>query len=382
MRIQERRKVEDELREREDQYRSLVEHAPEGIVVFDVDADRIVEANPKVLQMLGCSKKELMQGDPKRFYVSEQPGGLPFEQSMAEHIGRALQGEVVTFERILRNVHGKEIYCEGHLVRLPSASRKLLRVSYVDITKRKILEQETGKIRKLEAVGILAGGIAHDFNNMLTAAMGYMELAKMKARTEDPGYKYLLQTEKVLEQSRELGQRLMIFSKGGDPIKQPFQISARLKDSVERILKDDGRFFCELVCSDTLPLVEGDEGQIHQVILNLLLNAQEAMPEGGKISIACEEISLDADSPLSLAPGDYVRISVTDEGNGIAEKHLGRIFDPYFTTKDKYSQKGIGLGLTICHAILKKHQGLITAHSTFGIGTTFHVYLPVARKQA
>ncbi len=379
--IRERGTAEDQLREREEQYRVLIEHAPEGIVVFDVDADRVVEANPKILQMLECSKEELMQGYPKRFFASNQPDGLPFEMSTAAHISRALQGEVVTFERIIRNVHGKEIYCEGHLVRLPTANRRLIRVSYIDITERKRLEQETRKLQKLEAVGMLAGGIAHDFNNMLTGAMGYMELAKMKTGAEAPGYRYLQQVEKVLEESRELGQRLLIFSKGGDPIKKPVQMQALLKDAVERTLRANPGITCELACPDTLPLVEGDEGQIYQIIRNLLLNAQEAMPEGGRISIACEEISVGADSQLALSPGDYVRVSVTDEGDGIAEEHLGKIFDPYYTTKDNYSQRGIGLGLAICHAILKKHQGLIIAHSKPGIGMTFHFYLPVTHKQ-
>lgn len=380
-RFEERRKTEEELRERKEQYRVLVEHAPEAIVLFDVDAYRVVEANANALRLFGCNREELMQEGGTRFYASHQPDGMPLEQSMSDHIERALGGEILTFERILSGAEGREIHCEVHLLRLPAAHRRLLRASYVDITEKKRLEEEARKLHKLEAVGILAGGIAHDFNNMLTAALGNISLAKMKSSHEDKAYAYLVQIEKILEQSRELGHRLLIFSKGGDPIRKPVQISAFLREAVERTLHEEHGISYDVSCSEDLPRVECDEGQIHQVIRNLLLNAKEAMPDGGRITVLCEKVSLDSGRALALPPGDYVSISVADEGKGIAEENIGRIFDPFYSTKEEYSQKGIGLGLTICHAILKKHEGLIAVQSKPGIGTTFHIYLPLKRTQ-
>lgn len=379
--FEERQRAETALREREEQVRVLFEHAPEAIVVYDVDLGRIIDANANAAELCGCSREELMSTGYGVFYAHEQPDNLSIEKSMEDHIRRALAGEVVVFPRHLRNSAGNDILCEVHLLRLPSSQRRLLRASYIDITERKRLEEETMRLHKLEAVGILAGGLAHDFNNVLTAAIGNLELAKMKTTPDEKSYGYLMQIEKILEQARELGNRLLVFSKGGDPIKKPVEMAPLLKASLAWVL-DGTRIAYDLKCSGEHIVADCDEEQVHQVFRNLLVNAKEALPGGGLVSVACEMVSVGGESALSLPPGDYVMIAISDNGVGIAEENLGRIFDPYFTTKDKYSQKGIGLGLSICHAIIKKHGGFITVESQPDIGTTFHVYLPAARNNA
>jgi len=376
-----RQRAEAAVREREEQLRVLFEHAPEAVIVFDADMGRVVDANANAARLCECSREDLLKSRPGDFYSPEQPDGIPAEKSIEQHIQRALGGEIVVFQRLIRTAAGKDILCEVHLLRMPAHDRKLLRASYLDITERKRLEEETLRLSKLEAIGILAGGIAHDFNNMLTAAIGNIELAIMKTQPQDGSYGYLNQVERILEQSRELGHRLLVFSKGGDPIRKPVRIADLVKDSVTRTLTDSGIAYV-LSCSDETIMADCDAGQIHQVIRNLLINAGEAMPDGGSISVGCGLVSVDKESVLSLFPGDYAVISVQDTGAGIPEESIARIFDPYFTTKDKYSRKGIGLGLTICHAIIKKHDGLITVESKPGIGTTFQVYLPVSRKEA
>ncbi len=377
--FEDRRRAEDAVREREEHLRVLFEHAPEAVIVFDVDRGRVVDVNANAARLCECSREDLLKSRPGDFYSPEQPDGIPAEKSMEEHIQRALRGEIVVFQRLVRTAAGKDILCEVHLLRVPSHDRKLLRASYLDITERKRIEAETLRLQKLEAISILAGGIAHDFNNMLTAAIGNIELAVMKTKPQDGSYPYLLQVKNILEQSRELGHRLLIFSKGGDPIRKPVRIADLVKDAVTSALAGSGIAY-DLLCSDETLMADCDAGQIHQVIRNLLINAAEAMPDGGRVSIGCGVVSLDKESALSLPPGDYVMVSIQDTGVGIPEESIGKIFDPYFTTKDKYSRKGIGLGLTICHAIIKKHDGLITVESIPGRGTTFRVYLPAARK--
>ncbi len=236
-------------------------------------------------------------------------------------------------------------------------------------------EEERLKIAKLESVGVLAGGIAHDFNNILTGIMGNISLARRGLESGEiaKASNRLVEAEKASLRAKDLTQQLLTFSSGGTPIKITTSIIGILEDSISLALRgSDVR--CELSLPDDVWPVEADEGQIGQVISNLVLNADQAMPEGGTLNIGVRNTIIGKRTTLPLARGNYVQITIEDHGVGIPEEHLLRIFDPYFTTK----QKGSGLGLSTVHSIIKKHGGHITIESKLGVGTTLQVYLPAS----
>jgi CheY-like chemotaxis protein len=245
------------------------------------------------------------------------------------------------------------------------------------------MEQELQKIQKLESIGILAGGIAHDFNNILTAILGNISLAKMEANPKDEIYERLVEAEKASLQAKNLTQQLLTFSKGGAPIKKTESITEVIKDSAEFALRGSN-VKCEFFIPNDIWPVEVDKGQISQVISNLIINADQAMPEGGIIKVRVENVApVGAVRPcqpvaeLPIKDGKYVKIEIEDDGIGIPKEHLPKIFDPYFTTK----QKGSGLGLATSYSIIKRHDGYIAVESELGVGTTFYIYLPASSKQ-
>ncbi|HBF42038.1 MAG TPA: hybrid sensor histidine kinase/response regulator, partial [Desulfobacteraceae bacterium] len=245
-----------------------------------------------------------------------------------------------------------------------------------DITEKRRLEQELIKADKLESVGILAGGIAHDFNNILTGILGSIALAKTYAKTEDTILERLRSAETASLRARNLTQQLLTFSRGGAPIKKTVFVSELLKDASDFALSGSN-VKGEISKRDDLWPVEVDEGQITQVINNLIINAGQAMPEGGIIKVRAENIVVDAAQGLPLKGGKYVKISIEDQGIGIAKEHLQKIFDPYFTSK----QKGSGLGLATAYSIVRRHDGCIQVKSKLRVGSTFHIYLPASSKE-
>ncbi len=245
----------------------------------------------------------------------------------------------------------------------------------LDITDRKKMEEELQKAQKLESLGVLAGGIAHDFNNILVSIMGGLSLLK-HAKLDDKIFKVLTTVEKAAGRAKDLTRQLLTFSKGEAPITKNASISELLKDTISFCLRGS-KVRYEFCISDNLWPVEIDEGQISQVIHNLIINANQAMPDGGMIRICTENVTIRANKGLPLKEGKYVKISINDEGLGISEEYLEKIFDPYFTTKSD----GSGLGLAISYSIIKKHNGYITVESDAGVGTTFVIFLPVTEKE-
>lgn len=249
----------------------------------------------------------------------------------------------------------------------------------IEIAERERMEDELIKAQKLESLGIFAGGIAHDFNNLLQAIANNIGVAKIFASERNKLMEALNDAETAAKYASQLSQRLLTFAKGGSPVKKATSVSRLIEESLS-ISMSGSNILTECEVPDDLSPVEVDEGQINQVLNNLLINAKEAMPSGGRIRIRAEGVKVGESDNLFLKEGDYVRISIEDQGAGIPEENLFRIFDPYFSTKERGAEKGTGLGLSVCHSILVKHGGLISVESTVDVGTTFHVFLPVSKE--
>jgi PAS domain S-box-containing protein len=238
-----------------------------------------------------------------------------------------------------------------------------------------MMEQERLRAAKLESIGTLAGGIAHDFNNLLTGVLGNVGMAKFNIKPSDPSYEILDEAEKATVRARDLTQQLLTFARGGKPVTRLIDINTLIKETATFTLRGS-QVKMALSLPRNIWRIEADEGQISQVIQNLIINAQEAMPGGGVLSISAVNTVIDKVKGLPLKSGNYVEIKVKDTGTGMSREQLQRVFEPYFTTK----QRGSGLGLTSAFSIVRNHKGFLNAESVPGKGSTFHVYLPASKK--
>jgi len=240
-----------------------------------------------------------------------------------------------------------------------------------NISEKKKRDEEAIRSHKLESLGIFAGGIAHDFNNILSAIVGCISLARIKIDNKEKAINLLEEAEKAGLRARRLTEQLLAFSKGGDPVKQISDIKEIVIESADFIMSGS-KSALNYNIDDDVSKSEIDRGQIGQVIQNIILNASQSMPNGGVITISVRNKFMEDLNPVALPAGNYISIEIKDEGDGIENKNLKKIFDPYFTTK----KSGNGLGLTICHSIVKRHGGGIEVKSGIGKGTTFTIYLP------
>ncbi len=245
-----------------------------------------------------------------------------------------------------------------------------------DITEKKRMDEELQKASKIESIGILAGGIAHDFNNILTAILGNISLAKLPISPEEKTFKRLSEAENACIRAKDLTQQLLTFSKGGAPSKKLVSISKLVNDSVTFAIRGTN-VSTNFIIPEKIWDIEADEGQISQVLFNLTINAAQAMQNGGELSIKLENVEIAKDSLLPLKTGDYIKIVLKDNGIGIPEEFISKIFDPYFSTKTN----GSGLGLATSYSIIKKHEGYISVDSKPGEGTTFTIYLQASNQK-
>ena len=245
-----------------------------------------------------------------------------------------------------------------------------------DISLEREVEAQRLCRQKLETVGLLAGGIAHDFNNILTGILGGISVARLQVRASQDPLAVLDEAEHACKSAQRLTTQLLTFAKGGAPLKRVMPIEGPVRKSAELALRGSACTLAMQVATDVWQ-VDADEGQLEQVINNLVLNAQQSMPDGGQVTIAIENATVREAGPVPLPPGRYVAVSVQDKGSGIAPGILSRIFDPYFTTKET----GNGLGLASVHSIIRRHGGHVTVASTLGSGSRFTIYLPAATLQ-
>jgi PAS domain S-box-containing protein len=246
-----------------------------------------------------------------------------------------------------------------------------------DITEKKRNEEERIVLGKLESTGVLAGGIAHDFNNLLAVILGNLDFLRIFETSEEEKTRLLQETRDAVIEAKGLTHQLITLAKGGEPIKRPVLLSGLIREQAALVLRGS-QVTADFSIPDDLWPVRADEGQIGQVIRNLAINAKEALSEGGLISIRAENMTLSTPLPFLPELGKYVKVSVKNPGQPIAETVISKMFDPYFSTKQRGPQKGMGLGLTICRSIIQNHGGAIHVESTKQEGTTLYFYLPAS----
>jgi PAS domain S-box-containing protein len=395
MDVTERVDAEEALRVSEARYRTQFEAAPEAIVTLDAEVGRFVEVNEHAQRLLGYTRAQLLTMGPFDISPEVQPDGRVSAEFGREVIARALAGERPAFEWTHRNAAGEDFPCEIRLVRLPGG-RALCRGSIIDIGERKRAEAERARLeaalhraeenlrqsQKMEAIGRLAGGVAHDFNNLLSVILGYCDILLGDLRPEDPMRADLESVRRSGQQAADLTRQLLAFSR--QQVLAPRVLD--LNDVVRNADKMLGRLLGEDIelsaaCCEGLARVRVDPGQIDQVIMNLAINARDAMPRGGKLTVETSRILLDADYAAAnpgVSPGPHVVLAVSDTGVGIAHEVQPRIFEPFFTTKDR--GKGTGLGLSTVFGIVQQSGGHVTVYSEPGAGTTFRIYLPESQE--
>ncbi len=350
-----------------EKYSELYDFAPVGYLTLGRDGT-IRQANLAAARLLETERSRLV-GQRFEVFVTAGDRGA-FRTLLATGFSRPIPGGGE-----LALVHGSGSPVVVRIEAAAEASGEECRVVLVDITAHKRAEADRLVLNKLEATGILAGGIAHDFNNLLTVILLGVERARALVRPGEEADLSLAEAGEAALSARSLTQQLITFARGGTPMRKPTRLAAVIQESA-RLSLSGSRVQGEFSLAADLWSADVDEGQIRQVIANLVLNAREAMPGGGVISVRAENVVLEATENSSLPPGDYVRVTVADHGGGMAKELLAKVFDPYFSTKQRGSGKGMGLGLTICHAIVRKHGGAISVTSEVGGGTTFRVDLP------
>jgi PAS domain S-box-containing protein len=366
------KRAEEALRESQERYRNLVENI--GDAIWEVDQNqRFTYASPRMKDMLGYEPEELL-GRPVSTFIQAGQGAT--ENGAAGHMG-ATGGPGYIMTRILHK-SGRTVEMETSGAPFFDSEGNHLGYRGVgrDVTLRRQLETELQRANKLESVGTLAGGIAHDFNNILMTILGHISLARMHAGQEEKRTMSLEKAETSCLRAQELTQRLITFSKGGAPRRKAMAIPPAVMDAA-RFASRNANVECLYSFPEGLLPVFADEGQIRQVVQNIVRNAVEAMPGGGRIMVKAENVEVTAGAGEStLTTGTYVKVSVSDEGTGIPPDNLTKIFDPYFTTKDMGPQRGMGLGLAVCYSIIKSHGGAIQVESKVNEGAAFSILLP------
>ncbi len=341
------------------------------VTMTDLDGN-IIYVNNAAYKMLDRNYDELI-GQHISIFSDDPADGATQEEILEKTLKEGhWQGEIVNFDK-----NGNRIILSSRTQLIKDNGNNPIALCGIstDISDFRKIEEERAKASKLESIGLLAGGIAHDFNNILTSILGNTSLAKLNLDTKSEEYTLLSETEKATMRASKLTKQLLTFAKGGEPVKEVTNIDDILRETIRFTLRGSNINYRTSIARD-LWTAEVDKGQFSQIISNLIINAKQAMPDGGSIFLAATNVEIEKKSNL-LYSGKYLKISIKDKGPGIAEENQQKIFDPYFTTK----QTGSGLGLTTAYSIIKRHKGHIEVSSEEGKGTTFTIYLPASLKK-
>ncbi len=389
-------RLQNEIHQHEQSRQALLESEKNlmNIIDFLPDATFVIDTNGKVIawnkaleEMTGVKGQDIVGKDNYEyalpFYGERRPILIDLvlepDKGIEKYIEVKREDKALVAVGHFHNFRGKATYLFGKASPLIDLHGDIIGSieSIRDITALRQAEIDRLQVSKLESIGTLAGGIAHDFNNILTAILGNIGLAMLNRKLGEEEIERLLQAERACLRAQELSVQLMTFAKGGAPIKKVISLATLVRESGKLALAGS-KSRCEFSIPEDLWSVEADEGQISQVINNLLINADQAMPGGGIIKIEAGNIVVAEGTDLPMPEGKYVKLTITDQGIGIPSQYLDKIFDPYFTTK----QKGSGLGLATAYSIIIKHSGYLKVGSQVGVGTTFHIYLPAQEEKA
>lgn len=373
--IQERTNAEVRLAESLEKYRNLFEQAKDSILIVDPQSHRVIDANQNASVSLGYSRERLVGLSLED--IDPLLAGRGGQETWSEAPG---DSRGVGAERQFRRQDGGSLSVEVSARLIGFTGKKVLQLMVRDITQRKQLEEELRQSQKMEAVGQLASGIAHDFNNLLTAISGYVFLAKDSLPETHAAGNALERLEQAAEHANGITRALLTFGREARTQQKPVDMSALVQQTGQLLQGTlPASVQLEIDVDDSRPVwVEGDRTQLQQVLLNLAINARDAMPGGGQILVKLDAVSGNAgDGPgaMGTAPASVARVRVTDTGSGMAPEIQQRAFEPFFTTKSR--EEGTGLGLSIVHGIVTAHNGRLELVSQPGQGTTVTVFLPL-----
>jgi len=373
--ITERKRAEEELRDSEERLKTILDSLQAGIVCINAETHTIVDANPAAIEMIGAPKDQIIGHVCHKYICPAEKGKCPITD---------LGQEVDNSERTLLTATGAEVPILKTATPILLSGQAHLLDIFIDITEKKKLEAQLQQAQKMEAVGTLAGGIAHDFNNILQAIFGYTQILLMGKEPSNPDYEKLEAIEKSAERASDLTKRLLIFSRKVESKLRPVdlnneieQVSQMLERTIPKMIN------IELHLSEDIKIINADPAQIEQIMMNLGVNARDAMPNGGRLMFETENMILDEEyckTHSGSKPGQYVKLSISDTGQGMDKETLRHIFEPFYTTKE--TGKGTGLGLAMVYGIVKSHSGYIMCYSEPGEGTIFKIYFPIIEKEA
>ncbi len=387
--ISDHKRMEERMRRAELRLRSLIENTTDAVFCYEYDPPvptdlpveeqvrrmydcTLADCNLVCAKSYGATSVEEVIGRSLTQLFGTTPHSLDkLFRALIEGGYRIIDGEATEklpdgTERFFLN-NGYGVVEDGHLCRVWGTFR--------DITDRKKAEEELMKAQRLDSLGVLAGGIAHDFNNLLTGLFGFIDLAQSCVTDNREATEYLDEALTCFSRASDLTRQMLTFAKGGVPSRKVISVEPTLRESIQLSLSGSN-IKAEVDVPDDLPSIKADRSQLHQVFNNVLLNARQAMPDGGVVAIEVRQVELEEDKLREMAAGRFLQVSVRDQGTGIPSELLPKIFDPFFTTK----QAGSGLGLATAYSIIKKHDGHIAIDSDMGVGTTVTITLPAARE--
>jgi PAS domain S-box-containing protein len=372
--ITERKAVESALRESAERLKALMDHANDGIAVL-TPAGVILDANLRMADMLGTTPDAMLGKHITEFGTDDQAAMQAFSAELNAGRGRLLGAP-------LQRADGAVISVDFSLARVTIGGESLVLSIGRDMTEQRSLEQQFLQAQKMEAVGRLAGGVAHDFNNILTTIVGYAGLLRSDHALTPAALDDLQQVEKAAQRAAAMTKQLLAFSRQQVlqvAVVEPDELVADLEKMLHRLIGEDVQLVLRLSAGGNR--IQVDQGQLNQVILNLVVNARDAMPTGGHLDIETSRVTLASEVAgvrAAVRPGEYVAIRVRDTGTGMDDETMLRIFEPFFTTKER--GKGTGLGLSTVFGIVEQSNGYVGVESEAGRGTTFTIYFPVTTK--
>ncbi len=375
--LSERHAAAEALRQGEERYRSLFEGAGDAILILS--ENRFVDCNTQATKLFGCERRDQVVGhSPGDFSPPKQPDGSPSDETARARIAAAYAGEPQRFEWLHRRLDGAIFLAEVSLTVIELGGHPHLQAIARDVTDQRRVDERLRQAQRLEAIGQLAGGVAHDFNNLLTPIIGHVELILDDLPHRDPIRRPLEDVYAAAQRAQRLTRQLLTFGrKAVLDVRQLdlAQLLADMQNLIRKLLREDIELIIEL--DDPLPVVRADASQVEQVVMNLVVNARDAMPDGGRLTLRVERQTLTAESArtTACAPGEYAVLTVTDTGVGMPPDVRDRIFEPFFTTKE--AGRGTGLGLATVFGVVRQHGGTVQVTSEPGAGTAFRVYLPL-----